>query len=311
MKIVDSLVCPACKNDLVRHHDKFGCSNERCIHSKHEYFYVCMDGIPVLISELACDTVFSSSQTKPMVVRSGDGGILRWLKRHIVGESSVTKKNIAQFIRALPKGAKKPRVLIIGSGEIGSGTSGLYSSDIELVGTDIYLSPYVNFVADSHYLPFKNETFDGVVIQAVLEHVVDPPLVVSEIHRVLKADGFVYAETPFMQQVHEGAYDFTRYTVLGHRYLFKNFDRLDTGGLDGVGVALAWSLRSFIHAVTRSRLAAKLIFVPLRYFLALAEKIADPRSLHDANSGSYFLGKKSEKTIVHKELIKEYQGFQS
>ena len=35
--------------------------------------------------------------------------------------------------------------------------------------------------------------------------------------------GIVYAETPFMQQVHEGAYDFTRYTVLGHRYLFKKF----------------------------------------------------------------------------------------
>ena len=309
MKIVDSLVCPACKNDLVRHLDKFGCSSERCIHSKHDYFFACMDGIPVLISELASDTVFSSSQLDPMVLRSGDGGVLRLLKRHIVGESSVTKKNIAHFIRVLLKGAKKPRVLIIGSAEIGSGTDELYSSDIELVGTDIYLSSYVNFVADAHYLPFKNKSFDGVFIQAVLEHVVDPQLVVSEIHRVLTTDGVVYAETPFMQQVHEGAYDFTRYTVLGHRYLFKNFDRLDAGGLDGVGVVLAWSFRSFIHAVTRSRLMAKLIFVPLKYFLTLAEKIADPRSLHDANSGSYFLGKKSEKTMAHKDLIKEYQGF--
>ncbi len=310
MKIEDSLVCPACKNELVRHHDKFGCSSERCIHSELDHFFVCTDGIPILISELACDTVFSYSQSKPMVVRSGDGGAFRWLKRHIVGESNVTKNNVSHFIRVLLKDAKKPRVLIIGSGEIGSGIARLYSSDIELIGTDIYLSPHVNFVADSHYLPFKNKTFDGVVIQAVLEHVVDPPLVVSEIHRVLKANGLVYAETPFMQQVHEGAYDFTRYTVLGHRYLFKNFDRIDTGGLDGVGVALAWSLRSFIHAVTRSRLVAKIIFVPLRYFLAIVEKIADPRSLHDANSGSYFLGKKSKKTMVHKELIKEYQGFQ-
>ena len=310
MKILDNLVCPACKNELVRHHDKFGCSNECCIHSQHDYFFVCMDNIPILISEHECDTVFSSSQTKPMVVRSGNRGVFRWLKRHIVGESSVTKKNIAHFIRVLLKGGKKPRVLVIGSGEIGSGTAELYSPEIELVGTDIYLSPNVNFVSDAHYLPFKNNSFDGVVIQAVLEHVVNPQLVVSEIYRVLIDDGVVYAETPFMQQVHEGAYDFTRYTVLGHRYLFKNFDRLDAGGLDGAGVVLAWSLRSFIHAVTRSRLLAKLIFVPLRYFLALAEKIADPKSLHDGNSGSYFLGKKSEKTMTHKELIKEYRGFQ-
>ncbi|MDA9242736.1 class I SAM-dependent methyltransferase [Amylibacter sp.] len=309
MKIVDKLICPACKSDLVRYLDKFGCSSEKCIHSKRDYFFVCVDGIPVLISELACDTVFSSSQTAPLVVRSGDGGVFRWLKKHIFGESSVTKKNILHFIRMLLKGVEKPCVLIIGSGEIGSGTTELYSSDIQLVGTDIYVSPHVNYVADAHYLPFKNKSFDGVVIQAVLEHVVDPQLVVSEIHRVLKADGMVYAETPFMQQVHEGAFDFTRYTVLGHRYLFKNFDRLDAGGLDGVGVALAWSLRAFIHAFTRSRLMAKLIFVPLKYFMTFAEKIADPRSLHDANSGSYFLGKKSKKTMTHKDIIKEYQGF--
>ena len=53
MKIVDSLVCPACKSDLVRHLDKFGCSSEECIHSKIDHFFVCMDGIPVLISGLA------------------------------------------------------------------------------------------------------------------------------------------------------------------------------------------------------------------------------------------------------------------
>ena len=43
--------------------------------------------------------------------------------------------------------------------------------------------------------------------------------------------------------------------------------------------------------------------------MTFAEKIADPRSLHDANSGSYFLGKKSKKTMTHKDIIKEYQGF--
>ena len=311
MKVDDILICPACKNSLVRHTDVFGCSNENCVHSQRDYFFECMDGIPVLISEVACDTVFSSSQLDPMVMRSGDGGILRPLKRHIVGESRVTKKNIAHFIRVLLAGTENPRVLIIGAGEIGSGLGELYSSDTQLVGTDIYISSLVDFIADAHYLPFESGSFDGVVIQAVLEHVVDPQLVVSEIHRVLTVDGFVYAETPFMQQVHEGAYDFTRYTVLGHRYLFKNFDRLDAGGLDGVGVVLAWSFKSFVHAITRSRLIAKLIFVPLKYFLTFVEKTADPRSLHDANSGSFFLGKKSEKILTHKDLIKEYEGFKS
>ena len=86
-------------------------------------------------------------------------------------------------------------MLVIGAGEKGSGTEKLFSTEnISTVGTDIYSSKTVNVIADAHYLPFKNEEFDGVWIQAVLEHVVDPNLVVSEIHRVLKPDGIVYAE---------------------------------------------------------------------------------------------------------------------
>ena len=58
----------------------------------------------------------------------------------------------------------------------------------------------------------------------------------------------------------------------------------------------------------RSTLISKLVFIPVRYFLAIIEKLADPKSLNDANSGSYFLGKRSEKSISHKDLVKEYKG---
>jgi ubiquinone/menaquinone biosynthesis C-methylase UbiE len=68
-------------------------------------------------------------------------------------------------------------------------------------------------VADGHQLPIADGSVDGVWIQAVLEHVLDPSIVVQEIHRVLTPGGVVYAETPFMQPVHEGAYDFTRFSL--------------------------------------------------------------------------------------------------
>ncbi len=51
----------------------------------------------------------------------------------------------------------------------------------------------------------------------------EPERVVSEIARVLKPAGMVYSEIPFMQQVHEGAYDFTRFTDSGQRWLFRQF----------------------------------------------------------------------------------------
>ena len=305
----NTLICPACKTELIRIENSFKCTNNKCIHSTTDNFYRCFGGVPVLVSEEMCDTVCSSSNVRSLIMRSGDGGRLKFLKKHIVGESNVTKSNISNFVKLLMSSGTNKIVLIIGSGEIGSGTNDLYTSPIEIVGTDVYISPSVDYVSDAHYLPFKDCMFDGVLIQAVLEHVVNPNLVVSEIHRVLKKDGILYAETPFMQQVHEGAYDFTRYTVLGHRYLFKNFEKISSGGLDGVGVVLAWSIRAFIHAIIRSRIIAKIIFVPVKYILSYFDKIADPKSFHDANSGSFFLGKRTVNSITHKELIKEYKGW--
>ncbi|MEZ5361501.1 MAG: class I SAM-dependent methyltransferase [Bryobacterales bacterium] len=65
-------------------------------------------------------------------------------------------------------------------------------------------------LCDAQRIPFADATFDAVVAQAMLEHVADPVRAVGEIWRVLKP-GLVYSETPFLQQVHAGPYDFTRY----------------------------------------------------------------------------------------------------
>ena len=106
-----------------------------------------------------------------------------------------------------------PTLLVIGGGAIGAGAEELYAApNVRVVGRDVYASSNTQVVADGHFLPFRDGVFDGVWIQAVLEHVLDPPALVAEIHRVLKPSGLVYADTPFMQQVHEQAYDFTRFT---------------------------------------------------------------------------------------------------
>jgi ubiquinone/menaquinone biosynthesis C-methylase UbiE len=105
-----------------------------------------------------------------------------------------------------------PRVLIIGGGATGKGMDELLTNlGINFTVTDVSLTEMFK-LCDAHDLPFKSNTFDGVVAQAVLEHVVDPYRCAEEIHHVLRNGGVVYAETPFMQQVHGGAYDFTRFT---------------------------------------------------------------------------------------------------
>src|SRR5512142_97930 len=95
--------------------------------------------------------------------------------------------------------------------------------------TDVALGPRTQIVCDAHELPFDDHTFDGAVVQAVLPYVPDPIKCVQEIERVLKPAGLAYAETAFMQQVVHGRYDFTRFTHLGLRRLFRRFQEVQSG----------------------------------------------------------------------------------
>ena len=284
------------------------CSDSDCIHSKEGQHFDIHNEIPVIISNVLCDTVCglqagSTYVDRPMT-KFGK------FRKVIQGENKVTKENINTFVSALFANVQRPRVLVIGSGERGSGTDELWNNgSLEIHGVDVYSSDSVDVVCDAHYLPLESNYYDGVVIQAVLEHVVEPAVVVQEIYRVLKVGGFVYAETPFMQQVHEGAYDFTRYTVLGHRYLFRDFETIKMGGVGGAAIALQWSIKYFIWALTRVRRISQVVGTVLGIVLRPLDGLLSEKSLFDAPSGVYFLGRKVEGIrISHKELVLLYKG---
>jgi len=266
--------------------------------------------VPILISNLRTDTLCNPETYVSYVPRTDT--LWKKAKSFLNTESSVTKSNCQDFMQRLLDHSDSPKVLIIGGAEKGEGVEALYRHEkIEVDTTDIYASEYVDLIADAHYLPISDSSYDGVWIQAVLEHVVDPDRVCSEIYRILKTNGIVYSETPFMQQVHEGAYDFTRYTVTGHRYLFRNFSLISLGGLRGSEVVLAWSLKYFVWSLTRSKKIGQVVGVVFALILKPFSLIASKESLFDAASGVYFMGEKIPgHSLSHRSLVDLYKGMQ-
>lgn len=310
--ILPILSCPRCGASL----ETVGCNTGalRCIDPEcahHASAYPAIAGQPVLID--FDDSIVERDQ----FLREGGasvrdrevvgGSAKRWLIKLLFGRNRTAERMLQVFIEELAQLNHRPMVLIVGGGTIGSGAETLYTGHtFDVIGTDIYLSTITTLAADGHRLPFKDQSIDGVWIQAVLEHVLEPQTVVAEIYRVLRPNGLVYADTPFMQQVHEAAYDFTRFTVSGHRWLFRRFDKIAAGPSLGPGTSLLWSVRHAVRVATRSErtaLFAQILFFWLR-FLDLAPR---SRLYADAASSVYFLGHKSDRTLGPKDMIAFYE----
>ncbi|MBU8870988.1 MAG: class I SAM-dependent methyltransferase [Gemmatimonadales bacterium] len=273
--------------------------------------YDIIDDYPVLIDfDRSVLEKENFRNVSSVVARHSYSGLSGVVKRLVSSPKNVTAENVEHIMNLLLRTKTRARVLIVGGGTIGQGMGPFYSDPrIELVSFDIYGAETVQFIADAHSIPLPANSFDAVIIQAVLEHVLEPNTVVSEIYRVLRSSGLVYSETPFLQHVHEGAYDFSRFTESGHRYLFKKFEMIKSGASAGAGTQLLWSLDNFFRGLFRSRKAGKAIKLLFFWLQHLDKAIPEPYNI-DAASGVFFLGKKQMTPIDGKKIVAHYMGAQ-
>jgi SAM-dependent methyltransferase len=184
-------------------------------------------------------------------------------------------------------GSGEKRVLNIGCGSaLGCGRRLWFGVDKRnVLNVDIEQGPGVDMILDAHRLPFENESYDSVIMQAVIEHLHSPALAVDEALRVLKTGGHLYLEVPFLQGFHADPHDYQRYTQMGLVKLTENFGKVVASGVSvGPICSLIWIARDFFSNLTRFkffnygvRFILSWLMAPFRYldYLVYSTNAAD------------------------------------
>lgn len=140
------------------------------------------------------------------------------------------------------------------------------------VTIDINRHVYPQINADTHRLPFHDSSIDMIIANNVIEHCVNAPQAVKEMHRVLKKGGVIYFTIPFLYPVHESPQDYIRYTEFGLRKLFQQFSSqeiLIRGGWCSTVVNFIFQATHILDRIYIGWLVRLLLYPPAWIFVQL------------------------------------------
>jgi SAM-dependent methyltransferase len=155
-----------------------------------------------------------------------------------------------------------------------------------------------NIIADIHNIPIQDEIFDCIFCTGTLEHVEYPEKVLIEIKRIIKKNGLVYIDVPFMQCYHPDPVDYWRFTIKGIELICvrNGLKKIETGITIGSASALTWVLMAFFQTTFSNNLINKclsnffsILVTPIKYL--------DKYTIHRQNSfitpsAVFFIGTK-------------------
>lgn len=279
----DKLKCPECGGAVVQDNSCFVC----CACKRR---YKIIDGNIIFKENFTQDNKTSVRSSDKFISR-----LKRFFRRYPILFRLLTLTVGAFFVGK----SAKSLVNKMSTGSfilnIGAGPQKINHNVINL---DISPFPATDIVADAHHLPIIDNCVDLVICDFVLEHVLDPDMIINEIHRVLKKDGMVYVATPFIIGFHSCPADYYRWTESGLRERMKKFREMELNVRCGpssafVAVLSEWFAIIFSFGIIRVYeillLISLVFFLPLKFIDFIYYKFGPSRNIA---LGFYFIGKK-------------------
>jgi len=187
--------------------------------------------------------------------------------------------------------------------EIGSGINTYKDRMYEnVILLEIFPYSTTDIVCYAEDLPFNDKSISGVIGGAVLEHVKDPFYTMKEIYRVLKPDGHLKIDVPFLYPYHSSPDHYFNMTISGVKELCKDFNPIEVG----VGAhqlpcfGIHEILTYYFYGISDPKMARKIQKMSVKKFMNFlqgcknnyAEDHLNSTTIENIAAGVFFYGKK-------------------
>jgi len=107
--------------------------------------------------------------------------------------------------------------------------------------TDVVSHDGVDQLIDVGNMPYRDNCFDLVICNNVLEHIPTPERAIDEIHRCLRLEGSLFLVVPFLFPLHDIPHDYFRFTEYSLANLFHRWRAIDIKKVYWLGCISKWS----------------------------------------------------------------------